>query len=245
MPFGLVLLLLDISLVYHASRTGRLQPWAFIILLIPGLGALAYIVVELVPEWLSGPGARQARRRMASRLDPEKAYRELTDRLAVSETVANRAALADECMQIGRYEEAELHYDHILSLPLGAEPVFAFGKARAQFARKRAAEALSTLDDLQQRWPAYQSAEAHLLYARALAEAGRSEEALQEYQALVAYYPGAEAKARYGALLTLMGRSSEARVVFTELLVQMKRAPRHVRQAQAEWLSIAEKGLSA
>jgi hypothetical protein len=26
-PFALVILLLDITLVYHASRTGRLQPW--------------------------------------------------------------------------------------------------------------------------------------------------------------------------------------------------------------------------
>jgi hypothetical protein len=31
-PFALVILLLDITLVYHASRTGRLQPWGFIIL---------------------------------------------------------------------------------------------------------------------------------------------------------------------------------------------------------------------
>jgi hypothetical protein len=52
-PFALVILLLDITLVYHASRTGRLQPWAFIILMIPGIGALAYILVELVPEMLS------------------------------------------------------------------------------------------------------------------------------------------------------------------------------------------------
>lgn len=53
MPVALVILLLDISLIHHASRTGRLQPWAFIILMVPMLGALAYIVVELVPEWLS------------------------------------------------------------------------------------------------------------------------------------------------------------------------------------------------
>jgi len=51
MPVALVVLLLDITLIYHASRTGRLQPWAFIILMIPLVGALAYIVVELVPEW--------------------------------------------------------------------------------------------------------------------------------------------------------------------------------------------------
>ena len=57
MPVALVILLLDITLIYHASRTGRLQPWAFIILMIPLVGALAYIVVELVPEWFGSPGA--------------------------------------------------------------------------------------------------------------------------------------------------------------------------------------------
>jgi hypothetical protein len=213
-PLGIVLLLLDITLIYHASKTGRLQPWAFIILMVPGIGGLAYIVVELVPEWVSGPSARQARRRMTYKLDPEKVYRELADHLAVSDTVANRAALADECMEIGRYEEAEQHYHHILTLPIGGEPVFALGKARAQFARKRAADAIATLDDLQRRWPDFQSP-THLLYARALGEAGRLEEALDEYHSVAAYYPGAEAKARYGSLLAMTGRTSEARVVFS------------------------------
>ena len=41
MPVALVFVLLDITLVYHAARTGRLQPWAFIILMVPGIGALA------------------------------------------------------------------------------------------------------------------------------------------------------------------------------------------------------------
>jgi hypothetical protein len=50
---------------------------------------------------------------------------------------------------------------------------------------------------------------------------------------------------RYGLLLNLVGRTAEARVVFKELLIQMRRAPKYLRQAQAEWLSIAEKQLSA
>jgi hypothetical protein len=131
MPVALIVLLLDISLIYHASRTGRLQPWAFIILMVPLIGALAYIVVELIPEWFSSPGARQARQRVASRLDPEKRYRELSDRLAGTDTIANRAALAEECAKIGRYGEAEQHYDHILALPMGHDPVYALGKARS------------------------------------------------------------------------------------------------------------------
>lgn len=244
MPVALVVLLLDITLIYHASRTGRLRPWAFIILLVPMMGALAYIAVELIPEWFSSPGARQARQRVASRLDPEKRYRELSDRLAVTDTIANRAALAEECTKIGRFGEAEAHYDHILALPMGHDPAYAFGKAQAEFAAKRPADALATLDNLQKQWPDFDSADAHLLYARALAEVGRLDEALEEYHAVAGYFPGAEARVRYGMLLQMVGRTAEARVVFNELLIQMRRAPRYLRQAQAEWLSIAEKQLS-
>lgn len=245
MPVALVIVLLDISLIYHASKTGRLQPWAFIILMVPFIGALAYIVVELVPEWLGGPGAQQARKRVANRLDPEKQYRELCDRLADADTIANRTALAAECQKIGRFEEAGRHYGHILKLPMGDEPLYALGKAQAEFDLNHPANVLATLDDLQKRWPDFQSPEGHLLYARALGEVGRTDEALDEYHALIAYAPGAEARVRYGMLLRMVGRNAEARVVFNELLIQMRRAPKYVRDVQAEWLSIAEKQLSA
>jgi hypothetical protein len=43
----------------------------------------------------------------------------------------------------------------------------------------------------------------------------------------------------------MVGRTAEARIVSNELLLQMKRAPKYLRDAQAEWLAIAEKQLSA
>jgi len=243
-PVALVVIVLQITLIYHAAKTGRLRPWAFIILIVPLLGSLAYIVVELLPEWLGSHDVQQARRRVANKLDPEKRYRELSDRLVVTDTIANRAALAAECVEIGRFDEAEHHYDHILSLPMGHDAIYALGKAKAQFARKRPAEALATLDELQRTWPDYNSAEAHLLYARALQEAGRTDEALEEYHALLDYAPGAEARVRYGLLLKLAGRLADARHVFTEFLIQMRRQPKHVRKAQAEWIAIAEKQIA-
>ena len=245
MPVALVIVLLDITLVYHAVKTGRVQPWAFIILMVPLVGALAYIAVELIPEWFGSPGAQQARRRVAAKLDPEKRYRELSDRLAGADTIANRAALAADCLEVARFDEAIGHYDHVLSLPMGDDPIYALGKAKAQFGAKRPADAVTTLDSLKAQWPDFESPEGHLLYARSLAEAGRVDEALEEFSALLAYAPGAEARVRYGMLLQLIGRTAEARVIFNELLIQMKRAPKHARDMQAEWLAIAEKQLSA
>jgi len=243
MPLGLILLLVDVALIVHAAKTGRFWPWGFVILFVPGFGALAYVLVELLPEWFGSVQGQQAQRRVVSTLDPSRRYRALTDQLEVADTIANRAALAEECLTLGKFEEAERHYRHVLALPLGDDAIYALGKARAQFGGGHAQEAVATLDELRRRWPDYQSPDGHLLYARALEASGHIEEALSEYQAVANYYPGAEARVRYGLLLEEAGRSAEAKAVLAEVLVQLKRAPKYVQQAQAEWIALAEKAL--
>jgi hypothetical protein len=243
MPLGLILLLIDVVLIVHAAKTGRFSPGGFVILFLPGFGALAYVLVELLPEWFGSVQGQHARRRVVSTLDPDKRYRQLSDDLEITDTIANRSALAEECLARGRFEEALGHYEHILALPMGDEPVFTFGKARGQFGLGHPQDAVATLDLLRERWPDYQSAEAHLLYARALEASGRTDDALFEYQSVANYYPGAEARVRYGVLLDKAGREAEAKAILTEALVQLKRAPKYVRQVQAEWIALAEKTL--
>jgi hypothetical protein len=243
MPFALIFGVLDLVLVVHAAKTGRFSPWAYVILLIPVFGALAYVLVELVPEWLGSYQGQKARKRFVSAVNPEGQYRVLTDQLAITDTIANREALAAECLELGKFDEAKQHYDEILTRPLGEEPIFMLGRARAEFGRGRPADTVATLDELRHRWPDYQSADGHLLYARALEEGGRTAEAIEEYKALAGYYPGAEARVRYGMLLDRLGRHSEAKVVLIDLLTHMRRAPKYVRKVQAEWIGMAEKAL--
>ena len=54
MPLALILLLVNAMLIIHAAKTGRFWPWAYVILLLPGLGALGYVIVELMPEVMGG-----------------------------------------------------------------------------------------------------------------------------------------------------------------------------------------------
>jgi hypothetical protein len=243
MPLALVVIALQLTLVWHAAKTGRAQPWAYIIMIIPVLGAVAYVVAELIPEWLGSYKGQQARKRFASTVNPQRRYRALTDELAIADTIANRDALAAECIELGKFDEAIHHYDEIIARPMGEEPVFFLGRARAEFGIGRPADTVATLDELRRRWPDYQSAEGHLLYARALEEIGRTDEAIEEYKALAGYFPGAEARVRYGLLLDRLDRKSEAQHVLTDLLTHMRRAPRHVRKVQAEWIGMAERAL--
>ena len=48
---------------------------------------------------------------------------------------------------------------------------------------------------------------------------------------------------RYGVLLARMGREMEAKAWLSDVLKQLRRAPAHVRKAQAEWIALAERAL--
>jgi len=245
MPFAIIAMAINVAFIVHAAKTGRFNPWGYVILFLPGVGALAYVLVELIPEWMETWQGQQARRRVVSTLNPEKDYRRLMDDLAITDTIANRSALADECLRLGKFDEALVHYDSILARPMGEEPAYALGKARAEFGVGRPQAAVMTLDDLRARWPDFQSAEGHLLYARALAGSGRIDEALDEYKAVSNYFAGAEARVRWALLLESLGRQDEAKAIYTDLLTQMRRAPKYVRKVQAEWIAVAQKQLRA
>lgn len=240
-PLGWIVAGVDIALIVHAARTGRFMPWGFIILFLPGIGALAYVAVELVPQWLGSTGVRRAGRSVAAALDPERRYREAKDQLAIVDTIANRAALAEACLSLGKFAEARDLYAGVLGMPHGDEPSFMLGRARAEFGLSEAASAVKTLDELKARWPDYQSPEGQLLYAMALEGAGRDDEALAAYETVGRSYPGAEPRVRRAELLARLGRRDEARSVAGEVARDLRRSPPHVRRAQSQWLSAAEK----
>jgi hypothetical protein len=243
MPIILLLALINIVLIVHAAKRGRFSPWGFIILMVPGIGALAYVAMELIPEWIESHQGRQARKSIVRAIDPDRHYRVLKDWIGIADTIANRAALAEECLALGKYREAAEHYDAILAQPMGDAPAGVLGKARAVFGDRRFWETVALLDQLRLRWPDYESADGHLLYARALQECGRLAEAAEEYQAVSNYYVGAEPRVRHGLVLQKLGRKAEAREVLSDVVKRIELAPRHVRKTQAEWLAMARQAL--
>ncbi|MGD1038297.1 MAG: tetratricopeptide repeat protein [Roseiarcus sp.] len=104
-----------------------------------------------------------------------------------------------------------------------------------------AGAAIRTLEDLKARWPDYQSAEGHLLYATALEKAGRNDEALANYAAVGQYFPGAEPRVRQAELLQRLGRDGDARELAQDIVRTLTRAPAHVRRNQRQWLASAQK----
>lgn len=240
MPFAIMLFAIDVVCVIHAAKTGRFSPWAYVILFLPGIGAAAYLVVEIFPAWLGSYGGQRRRRQVMRTIDPDRTYRALSHELEIADTIANRDALAKECLAQRKYDEALTHYDVITAGRLGDEPKYLMGKAQSLMGLEKPAEALRVLDELKARWPDYQSQEGHLTYAKALEAAGREEEALAEYEALSGYYAGAEPRLRRAVLLDRLGRTADAGAAAEEIVRVLRRSPKHVQRFQAEWLKAAE-----
>jgi hypothetical protein len=240
-PIATLIFILDIALIVHAAKTGRFAPWGYIILILPGIGAAIYIFAELAPEWFGSYEGQAARQTVARAVNPTRRYRALTDELAMLDTIANRSALAEECLRLGRFDEALSHYDRLIAQPLADEPQFFLGKARAELGLGQSAAAVVTLDDLMLRWPDFRSPEGHLLYAVALEESGRHDEALANYANVGQYYPGAEPRVRQAQLLQRLGRQFEAKTIAQDVVRGLNRAPTHVRKAQRQWLAEAQK----
>lgn len=242
MLFLIVSIVIQAGLIVHVIKTGRNQLWIWVLILLPfGVGALAYLAVEILPELLGSRTARRTARGLRRAMDPGADLRRYEDEARVTGNVASRQRYAEELTRHQRYAEAITQYTQALSGLYQHDPNLMLGLARAQFAGGDARAARTTLDELIRQNPGFRSPDGHLLYARSLAAEGEVAKALDEYRALAPSYPGAEAAVRYAQLLEAQGQRAEAQRVVRELLEQARIAPRHYRDAQREWLEAAQK----
>jgi hypothetical protein len=234
--------LIQVLLIVHVIKSGRNQLWIWVLLLLPfGVGAIAYVAVELLPELLRSRAAGRTARGLKKAIDPQADLRRYESEARLTANVASRQRYAEELTRHGRYEEAMAQYAQALSGLYEHDPNLMLGLAQAQFDKGDASGARATLDELIRHNPDFRSPAGHLLYARSLEAEGNVPKALEEYRVLAPSYPGAEAAVRYAQLLEKQGRRSEAQQVARELLEQARIAPGHYRRAQRPWLEAAQR----
>lgn len=241
MPYVILSLVIQLSLVVHIIKTGRNMTWVFVVLFFPLVGTLAYVIVELLPEWTGSRSGVTVRRKLAKLANPDRGLKQASQRFAVADTVQNTIALAEECLAKERYAEAAELYQRGLRGVHQDDPVLLLGLARARFGLGDAAGAVAALDLLKERNPGHTSPEGHLLYARAREALGDLGAAVFEYESLVGYYSGPEPACRLGAILKQQGRNAEARELFQKVLNESRIAGRHYNTLHKEWVEMARR----
>ena len=241
--FGLsfLSLLIIAALIVHVIKTGRNQAWILAIALLPGIGWIAYLVVEVLPDLLGGRTARRAGAGMRRMMDPNRNMRRAAVEVELSGNVDARRRLANEHFDRGQYAEAIDMYGAGLKGIFEHDPTLLLGLAQAQFASGDAATARATLERLNEHNRDFKSADAQLLYAQALEATGALEQAERQFAKIAGPYPGAEARLRYGLLLKKVGKTQEANGIFKDLLDAAQLGPAHYRKSQSKWLDIARR----
>lgn len=242
-------LLISLAVAYHAIRNGKSPMWlmglALGSFLYPPLGTIAiwlgYLFFAVIPDLLRSSSARRLADNVVNAADPGRAYREKLRNVELVGSVDSKRALAEECIRTGRFADAIELYQSAMQGPLGgADPTLLKGLGRARMLSGQGAEAEALFVQLKDVDPAAFDSDAELDYARSLALQGKNDEAVAQYEKVVARYPGEEARARFGLLLESLGQHARAQGVFQEILASVKGAPSYYRSRQREWVSIAK-----
>ncbi len=240
MPFVILGGIVTLLLVVHCFKTGRDRYWIYFLMIAPGLGAVAYIVVELLPDFFRSLTGRKIARKVKNSLNPSGELKKRSQDFARSRSVESTHRLAEELMERNDFAEAEKLYREFRTGLFEFDPVLMQGQAQALFELERFPETIEIMDKLINEVPDYRSQAGHLLYTRAHAEAGHKDKAVEEFKVLVDYFTGPEARVRYAAFLLKNGDREGAQRQCEQIMETVELSPSHYRRTHKEWINRAK-----
>lgn len=242
---GVAGLVLQAVTLIHAIRTGRINPWLWVILFFPMIGGLAYFWMEMLPDLRRGRSFDRLKATVARTVDPESDLKRLREQLDLCDSHENRLALAAEYARLHRWDEAEAIYRDALQGHHAQEPETLMGMAGVLFAKGDYTAALEVARAAEKSPLGRSRPDSLLVQARALEGLGRDDEALAVYGTLLPVALGQEAACRMAQLLEKMGHPERARPLYEQVVRETARGPRYYQRDQAEWAALARQRLAA
>ncbi|MCV6620404.1 MAG: tetratricopeptide repeat protein [Cellvibrionaceae bacterium] len=234
MPFLILTVLIQVAFVIHVVKTGRNTTWIWIVLMLPIAGALAYLILEVLPDAGNTRTGRRAKQKVSQALNPDKDLNQATRAYQRADTVENAMNLANACLDKGLYQEAQKLFDKALQGPLADDPHLMFGAAKAEFGLGNLSKTKELLDKLIESNPDFKDQDAHLLYARSLDGLQQINAAQHEYEALYNYYMGPDAMFYFAEFLAANNNADQAQSIYSEIVTAAADQNRHYRELHAD-----------
>ena len=244
MPFFILSVLMQVALVIHVVKTGRNTTWIWIIVMLPLAGAIAYLILEVLPGASNSRTGKKAARKVQDIINPDRDINRAASDYSAADTVQNSMALARQCLSRNMFQEAKGLYQKCLKGPYANDPDLMFGLASAEFGLNDFAATRKTLDRLIAENPDYKNQDAHLLYARALEGLGDRAAAQHEYETLYTYFTGPQAMFHFALFLKGQGETARAKALFSEVIEKSKRSGRHFNELYKDYINKAKAELS-
>jgi hypothetical protein len=227
-PWGIIL---QAIAVVHFIRRRPDTFWLWIIIIGGGLGAVVYMVAEMLPDvdLLRGVVNSMGRRKRIGNLEAI---------VLDNSAVGNLEELADLYLEERQFARARELYDKVIaSRSDSLDPFYRRGLAELELGDAPAA--LADLDLVVSKEPKYDFNRAVGLLAHACALAGQPERADALFQKAVEVSTLSETYYNYASFLAAQKRTAEARDWAQRILAKKPTMPRYLRRLERPWFSKA------
>jgi hypothetical protein len=222
-PYGIVLQ--AIALLHFARRRPDMY-WLWIILIGGALGALVYIVVEVVPDVGLVRGAFQVFPR-------RKRIKELEGLILDNPSVGNYEELGDLYLDDQQFGRARECFDRVIAKTDEIDP--RYRRALCALALEDFASAAADLAEVVARDPKYDYQRAAGLRAQAVARLGEREQADAIFAEVLETSTLSETQYNYACFLAGTGRAAEAREWADRILRKKATMPDYIRRRERPW----------
>jgi hypothetical protein len=222
-PYGIVL---QVLAILHFVRRRPETYWLWIILMFGGVGALIYIVVEVVPDagLLRGSFEVFPRR---------KRIRQLEALIIDNPSVGNYEELGDLYLDDGRFAKARECFDKVLARNSSIDPLYR--RALAAIALNDFTAASADLEQVLARDPKYDYLRAAGLRAHMLAKTNQRERADALFAETLQVSTLSETQYNYASFLSAEGRRDEALEWAERILRKKATMPDYIRRRERPW----------
>ena len=222
-PYGF---LLQALAILHFVRRRPDTYWLFIILMGGALGALIYIVIEVVPDAGLLRGAFQVFPR-------RKRIKELEAAILDNPSVGNYEELGDLYLDDQQFARARECFDRVLSKDDAIDPLYR--RALCEMALDDFTAAAVDLEQVTARDPKYDYQRAAGLRAHALAKTGEREQADALFAGVTQTSTLSETQYNYACFLAAEGRAAEALDWAERILRKKATMPEYIRRRERPW----------
>jgi hypothetical protein len=234
--FGIGAIFQIIALVHFVRRRPN-GYWLWIIFIGGGIGAIAYLIAEALPDF----GAMRHSMQGFSR---RKRIGLLEAMVLENPSAGNFEELGDLLVDERKWARAKEKFDQALSARTDSIDPF-FKRGWCQFELAQYAGAVSDLQHVVKHDPKYAYSRGLSMLAQSLAKLGRTEEAAAAFDKLFAQSTSSEALAVTAEFYLEQGRVEEARQVAKTLIARRATMPAFQRSRDRKWLRRAAKVMRA
>ena len=223
-PYGIVL---QAIAILHFARRRPEAFWLWVILLGGGLGALVYILVEVIPDVGLLRGAFQVFPR-------RRRIKELEAAVLDNPSIGNYEELGDLYLDDRKFAKARECYDRVIN-PRTESPDPFYRRALSEIELGDLQAAADDFAQVIKLDPKYDYHRAAGLQADTLGRLGRHDEAAARFAEVTQVSTLSETQYNYASLLATMGRADEAREWAQRVLAKKPTMPAYMRRRERPW----------